>query len=126
MSFSPIARDLIAQREGGRCFRCGTTVLWWPTGNRAEAVCPYSIHHRRPRGMGGSTDPGTDHPSNGLLLCGTGTTGCHGWVESHRAAALADGYLVPQGADPRRAPVRLPSGGLVLLDVDTYVYEALA
>ena len=125
MSFSPIARTLIASREGGRCVRCGTTVLWWPEDDprRPSIVCAYSIHHRRPRGMGGASDPAADHPSNGLLLCGTGTTGCHGWVEAHRAAAHADGYLVPQGHDPRSTPVRLPSGARVLLTPDGYLYE---
>lgn len=32
--------------------------------------------------------------ANGLLLCGTGTTGCHGWVESNRSEARAQGFLV--------------------------------
>lgn len=124
MSFSPIARALILDRDHGTCFRCGRTVVWWPTGDarRPETVCPYSIHHRRPRGMGGSTDPITDHPANGLTLCGTGTTGCHGWVESHRRQALADGYLLEHPQDPRTAPVRLPAGDLVLLAADRYVY----
>ena len=124
MSFSPIARALILDRDGGKCFRCGRTVVWWPTGEsrRPEIVCAYSIHHRRPRGMGGSKDPISDHPANGLTLCGTGTTGCHGWVESHRSAALADGYLLEHPQDPRSAPIRLPSGDLVLLGRESYLY----
>ena len=123
MSFSPIARALILDREGGECFRCRLKVVWWPD-DRPQALAPYSIHHRRPRGMGGSTDDLTDHPSNGILVCGTGTTGCHGWIEAHRSAALADGYLVRQGVDPSTVPVRLPmSAELVYLGTDGYVYR---
>jgi hypothetical protein len=47
----------------------------------------WSVHHRRPRGMGGSKDPQTNSPENLLLLCGSGTTGCHGYFESHRKEA---------------------------------------
>ena len=122
--FNVLARHAILEREGGLCLRCGTTVVWWPEDDarRPVAVCPYSIHPRRPRGMGGSVDPLTNHPSNGILLCGTGTTGCHGWVESHRTQALADGYLIPSSWDPRTTPVRLPSGARVLLELDGYHY----
>lgn len=50
--------------------------------------------------MGGSRLPDTNAVQNGMLLCGSGTTGCHGWVESHRQAALDSGWAIPQGADP--------------------------
>ena len=47
--------------------------------------------------MGGSRDGWEDSPANLVVLCGSGTTGCHGWVESHRAEARELGYLVPRG-----------------------------
>lgn len=55
--------------------------------------------------MGGSKWPGTNLPSNLLTLCGSGTTGCHGWVESNRTEAMAAGLLVSKYADPVDAPV---------------------
>jgi hypothetical protein len=46
---------------------------------------PVSVHHRRPRMMGGSRNESTYiKPANLIVLCGSGTTGCHGWVESNR------------------------------------------
>lgn len=56
-----------------------------------------SVHHRTPRGMGGSKDPALQEPPNLLVICGSGTTGCHGYVESHRAEAYQNGWLVKRG-----------------------------
>lgn len=84
-------------RAGGCCEACGAIV----------GRIPYSIHHRQPRGMGGSRDPAANSPTNLLLLCGTGTTGCHGEAESNRTAARARGVLVPRGTDPAAVPVLL-------------------
>jgi hypothetical protein len=44
--------------------------------------------------MGGTTDRRINDPRNLVRLCGTGTTGCHGWVESHRAFARHEGWLL--------------------------------
>lgn len=81
--------------------------VWWRDRDRC-VMCGKStrqIHHRRPRGMGGTRDPLVNDPSNLLLLCGSGTTGCHGWVESHRAEALRDGWLVSKWGDPAAVPI---------------------
>lgn len=91
-------------RAQGRCEVCGTSdALRW------------SFHHRIPRGMGGSRDPRLNLPSNIILLCGSGTEGCHGWVESNRTEAYTDGLLVYRIDDPAEVPVLLRYG-LVLLD----------
>lgn len=66
---------------------------------------PYSVHHRRPRGMGGTRRDETNAPANLLALCGTGTTGCHGWIESNRSSALDAGFLLTQTAEPTSEPV---------------------
>ena len=58
--------------------------------------------------MGGSKDPVTNSPANLLLLCSSGTTGCHGWVESHRELAYATGLLVHSWQDPRKVPLTGP------------------
>lgn len=59
--------------------------------------------------MGGSSALDTNSPANLLLLCGTGTTGCHGWIESNRTKALERGWLVLQGQDPATVRVIFPS-----------------
>ena len=56
----------------------------------------------------------------GVILCGTGTTGCHGWVESHRHEARELGYLVPLNGTlkPSQVPVVRWDGALVHLTDD--------
>lgn len=88
-------RELVVRRAAGCCERCGD-----PIGNG-----PASVHHRLPRRMGGTRRAEVNCPSNLVLLCGTGTTGCHGWVERNRTAALAAGLLLPDGAAPAAEPV---------------------
>lgn len=60
------------------------------------------VHHRLPRGAGGSWSP-----ANLLAACGSGTTGCHGRTEHAREAAYDDGRLVHRGTDPATVPVRI-------------------
>ncbi|WP_295103150.1 hypothetical protein [uncultured Microbacterium sp.] len=38
--------------------------------------------------------------TNCLILCGSGVTGCHGWVESRRALAEDYGFIVRRGINP--------------------------
>lgn len=79
-------RSTVLLRCAGRCERCGISI----------ANVPADVHHRRPRGMGGTRDPEIHSPSNLVVIC----RGCHGWVESHRSEAMHDGWLVPR-RDPR-------------------------
>lgn len=48
-------------------------------------------HHRRPRGMGGTTNTLIGEPWNGLALCRR----CHAWAESNRDHARTLGWLTP-------------------------------
>jgi hypothetical protein len=96
-------RQLVQFRFGNRCARCG--------GFGA------TIQHRKPRGMGGSSDPAINYPSNLLWVCGDGTTGCHGYMESFRFEAYTMGWLVADGMDPAKVPVVLWDGRRVVLDV---------
>lgn len=57
--------------------------------------------HRKGRGVGGLTVV-----ENLQLLCGTGTTGCHGWKTQNPKAALESGLTVPGWADPAGYPGR--------------------
>lgn len=99
-------RQVVLERDQFRCCRCGSYV--GPFGD-------FSVHHRRPRGMGGSKRPETNLPANLLTLCGSGTTGCHGHIEANRDEARAAGLILLQAQTPTAEPVRTHRG-LLLLD----------
>ena len=80
-------RHKVWERDGWCCALCG---------NSSGRV---SIHHRLPRGRGGD-----NRLSNLLLLCDFG--GCHDViVESRRANATLNGWLVRTGFDPAVVPL---------------------
>lgn len=79
--------------------------------HRARYVCEVcgmfpatNLHHRKPRGMGGSRDGGVNSPANLLAICGSGTTGCHGKIESYRRRSYNLGWLVRRFQDPAAEP----------------------
>lgn len=96
--FDESARTTIRSRSRGRCEVCGLPL----------AVA--EIHHRQPRGMGGSRDRQTPLVSNGLIV----HPACHRKIESHRETAIANGWLVPKGTDPAGVPVKLWLGWRLL------------
>lgn len=108
---TPAVREQVCDRDHWTCQKCGNYV--GPFGD-------FSVHHRRPRGMGGSLRPETNLPANLIFLCGSGTTGCHGEVESKREDAYAAGFLVRQGARPSSVPVLTHRGWRLLADDATY------
>jgi hypothetical protein len=83
-----VARRIVHEREGGRCGICRRPATNW---------C-----HRTAKGQGGLW-----LPSNGILLCGSGTTGCHGWCHHNPVAANAGGWIVQTGEVPSTVPVWL-------------------
>lgn len=89
--------DVVLERAQHSCEVCGIGL-----GDRRGV--DYSIHHRLPRQMGGTRWAGCNLPSNLLLVCGSATTpgGCHATIESHRAGAVAAGWLVLSRTDPAR------------------------
>lgn len=108
-------RAAFFDREQERCFRCRRPLRFEDRGHG------WSAHHRKPRGMGGTSDLAVANIANCLILCGTGTTGCHGWVESWRAIAEDFGYLIRREAriaTPAGTPVRRMDGTLWLLRAD--------
>lgn len=109
-------RALVAARAHGACELCRTQ-LWTPHHGWSAA---HSVHHRRPRGMGGTSRTDTNSPANLLLVCGTGTTGCHGWIESHRDESFRFGYLLRQYEDPAQVVVELHHGRVHLEHDGTY------
>lgn len=74
-------------RSGGVCERCGVA----PATN---------WHHRKNRSQGGD-----DTLPNALHLCGSGTTGCHGYVTEHPADSYDKGWSVRRAFDPADVPV---------------------
>lgn len=64
--------------------------------------------------MGGSRKADTNMPANLILLCGSGTQGCHGWVESNRETARSLGLILHQGSVPDAVPVTLRYGTVML------------
>lgn len=107
-------RMTVYLRANGYCERCGV-------GLNGKAV---SIHHRRPRRMGGTSDPIINTVPNLLLVCGSGTTGCHGWIESNRTAAYQSGWLLHSGQDPESIPAQIYGKGFRLL-TSQGAYKAL-
>jgi len=71
--------------------------------------------------MGGTRWKGINLPSNLMILCGSGVTGCHGRTESDRFGGLASGWLVQSGQDPAYVKV-LIGGSWVYLGND-YKYR---
>lgn len=92
VEFSPAIRRAMYERDGFRCVRCGRH---FPEGRGLDA------HHRHLRSQGGM---GT--LDNGISLCGSGTTGCHGWVHAHPALSYEAGWLVHSWDDPATVQVR--------------------
>jgi hypothetical protein len=84
----------VRERDNDCCAWCGKPI-WGERGR------DWSLHHRRPAGMGGDKKPETHSPANLVLLHGSGTTLCHGRVERHRTDAMARGYLISRhGGQP--------------------------
>ena len=98
MEFTEKTRKVIRTRAQDRCELCGTRCT------------DGQIHHRRPRGMGGTKNLLSRSVSNGLYV----HFRCHHMIEMNRAKALENGWLIRQSDDPESEPVRLHSGWVVL------------
>lgn len=111
--FSKDAADKIIERDAGRCAWCGYLV-------RGVRGIHWSIHHRRPRGKGGSSVTWVDMPANGVVVHGHGTQSCHGLIESNRDIAKGNGFLVSiNGIQlPSQVPIEHAVHGWVRLDDD--------
>jgi hypothetical protein len=83
------ARKAVAERSGGDC----ETRIFGICLGRAT-----NWHHRQNRSQQGKWDP-----RNGLHVCGSGTTGCHGALTNtngRRKEFEQNGWIVPSHEDP--------------------------
>lgn len=113
----------LLERSGGlcegrtpACIAPGGSIVGMPR----ERV---SIQHRRAQGMGGTDLAETHNLANLLVLCGTGTSGCHGWVEcqerdeaERRGLWVRHEYRDGEPVPVEEYPLVLSSGRRVLLD----------
>lgn len=109
-------RKLVLTRDQGCCVRCGGEVYDIDADRLYQM---YSLQHRAPRGMGGTKSPVINSPANLVTLCGSGTTGCHGWVESHREESRLYGWAVSRYQSPDVVPMLHAYQGWVLVS-DSY------
>lgn len=90
------AKRIVAARDGC-CVRCLGELQ--------------NVHHRRVRGMGGTSDPTIGVGLANLIgLCNA----CHSWVHAHPTSSYSMGYLVKMGVDPASVPVVAKPGSCVL------------
>lgn len=92
MSIPTKTRNLIRERDGGMCRRCGRRGT--------------NVQHRIGRGSGGSKRAVVNDPSALVTLCGSGTTECHGEITEHPAEAYETGWAIRR-SDPRH-PSEIP------------------
>lgn len=122
-------RALIGIRTGGHCEIRTPACLVARRDFDLRYLPDYqrSLHHRRPRGMGGTRRADVHSPAALLSICGSGTSGCHGYVEKNREWSYDRGYLVPNvgvgdAVDCAAVPMTLWSGRRVLLSADSPWY----
>lgn len=108
-------RAEVVARDQSRCVACSMHVdvgSGW-----------YSLQHRRARGMGGSKADDTNRPTNLAVMCGTGTTGCHGRAEHDVVWARSMGYHVDSWDDPAAVPIWVETLGCKVLLTDDACYD---
>lgn len=93
------AKDLLGERSGGVCEKCGQRPAQDP-------------HHRNGRRAGGTSDEAINNLSNLLALCRP----CHIWVTENPLWAVGRGWSVLSWQDPAAVPVRLWHGTYLLDD----------
>lgn len=98
--------EQVVARENGMCAVCGLSL-----DGQGQ------IHHRQPRGMGGSKKR-RDTLANMVHIHGAS---CHPMIESNRAAAYEYGWLVQRGGDPEEVAFLYRFEWVLLQDDGTVV-----
>jgi 5-methylcytosine-specific restriction protein A len=99
-------------RAFGRCERC------------LQATLCGHLHHRRPKGLGGSKALDRHDVSNLVYLC----PDCHSWAHGHPNEARWTGWLVPRslGVAPIDEPITDLTGQTRYLDNEGQYLTAVA
>lgn len=105
MKFPNDIKELVASRAGWACEICGKPVI------------NPQIHHRRPRGMGGTRRKDSASPANALFL----DMECHTWVEMNRYTSLTQGFLIRQNENPSGVKFRHHEGWKYITDDGGYI-----
>ncbi len=103
MKLTSKERERLAARSDGICEKCGV----------AQAT---NWHHRKNRSQGGKNNMG-----NAMHLCGSGNTGCHGYITEHPAESYDKGWSVRSGFNPADVPV-LRRGEWAILTEDGFMF----
>lgn len=98
------ARRIVSERSGGVC------ELKLPGICQGRAT---NYQHRKRKSHCSRAERWS--PANALHVCGSGTTGCHGYIHANPAEAHYEGWEVKSWDTPETVPVRLWFG-YVLLD----------
>ena len=94
-----VVRYAVYSRDQFRCQRCGDLI---------DEGMPFSLHHRKPRRMGGRQGAAAVESydmANLITVCGNGVRRCHGDIEADRSQASDDGWLLRELEDPRTTPL---------------------
>jgi HNH endonuclease len=89
-AFNDRTKQIVRQRALMRCERCGLPL-----------IAGAHFHHRKPRGMGGTSDSDLAGASNCLYV----HPHCHASLESNRKVALKNGWLVRNQYHPMTIPI---------------------
>lgn len=87
----------IGARSGGMC-EAQLPLVCMGRAPIDEDGRAFNIHHRQARPVGPNT------MENLLHLCGSGTTGCHGWIEGNVTKAREMGLLIKKSSPPPSTP----------------------
>jgi len=102
------AYELATLRDDGVCVKC----------RRSHPIFGVNRDHRQNRKTGNTV------VANIQLLCGSGTTGCHGQKTMNPEWALKEGWSVPSWADPEKWPARRwVTGRLGVLESAWVLYD---
>ena len=86
-------RRQVADRDRGCCLRCGARGT--------------NVQHRIGRGMGGTSRAEVNDLAALVTLCGSGTTGCHGYITAHPEEAYATGWAIRRSTTEHASEIPL-------------------
>jgi predicted CxxxxCH...CXXCH cytochrome family protein len=105
--------ELVIERDQGMCVVRVT--------HDKGAKAGEQIHHRRPRGMGGTTVEWVNQAPNLIYVCAA----CHAHIERYREQAMTMGWLLNGKDRAENTPLRYSNKGFKYLTTDGQVVDFL-